>query len=138
MRKGEGKGREGGETYANSFLCQNGRVQKPHLKGVKAFNPSLYLSLHKLNHPAPLLLIVSSACWNQITTLPSQDHQNYVGRDSKLGPVIVSLKMEEDYQGSLARVLIRTQKETVYKIIPSSQLSAAKIEPEDYIKVSTE
>lgn len=66
-----------------------------------------------------------------------QDHQNYITRDTKKGPIILSLKQEEDYQGNLARVLIRTQKETVYKLIPSSQLPAGttKVEPEDYIKV---
>ncbi len=70
-----------------------------------------------------------------IRLISLQDHQNYIGRDHKHGPVIVSLKLEEDYQGTLARVLLRTQKETIYKILPSSQLPSRKMEPEDYVKV---
>lgn len=66
-----------------------------------------------------------------------QEHQNFITRDSRHGTVILSLKHEEDYQGVLARVLLRTQKETIYKIIPSSQLQMPirKIDPENYIKV---
>lgn len=66
-----------------------------------------------------------------------QEHQNYITRDSKMGPVILSLKLEEDYQGMLARVLLRTQKETIYKILPSAQMPNRRIEPEEYIKVSS-
>jgi hypothetical protein len=67
--------------------------------------------------------------------MSSQEHHNYITRDTKRGPVMLSLKLEQDYQGTLARVLIRTQKETIYKILPSSQLPSTKLEPEDYIRV---
>ncbi len=62
-----------------------------------------------------------------------QEHQNYIGRDAKLGPVVASLKREVDYQGSLVRVIYRTQKDTVYRNINTSQMQPK--EPEEYIRV---
>jgi len=64
-----------------------------------------------------------------------QEHQNYIGRDSKVGPVLLSMMFDEDYQGTIVRALLRTQKETVYKVFSQSQLPE-HMEPEDYIRVS--
>ena len=36
-----------------------------------------------------------------------QDHRNYIARDSKIGPVLLSVKTEEDYQGTMMRALLR-------------------------------
>ena len=36
-----------------------------------------------------------------------QDHRNYIARDSKVGPVLLSVKTEEDYQGTMMRALLR-------------------------------
>ena len=36
-----------------------------------------------------------------------QVHSNYIGRDSKVGPVLFSLMFDEDYQGTIIRALLR-------------------------------
>lgn len=62
-----------------------------------------------------------------------RDHRNYIARDSKVGPVLLSVKTEEDYQGTMMRALLRTQKATYYNTIPMSQLPS-QMEPEEIIK----
>ena len=63
-----------------------------------------------------------------------QEHANYVTRDSKVGPMLFSIKTEQDYQGTFYRALLRTQKMTFYKIMQKANLPD-HMEPEDFIKV---
>lgn len=63
-----------------------------------------------------------------------QEHANYISRDSKVGPVLLSIKTEQDYQGMLYRAVLRTQKTTFYKVMPKSTIPE-HMEPEDFIKV---
>ena len=69
-----------------------------------------------------------------IFCLFSQEHANYITRDSKVGPILLSIKTEQDYQGTFYRALVRMQKVTFYKVMQKVNLPD-HMEPEDFIKV---
>lgn len=48
--------------------------------------------------------------------------------------MLLSLKTEQDYQGTFYRALLRTQKMTFYKVMQKANLPD-HMEPEDFIKV---
>jgi hypothetical protein len=63
-------------------------------------------------------------------------HKNYMGRDSRVGPVLFSMVKDEDYRGTNMRLILRTQNDTVYRIVPESQLYHMK-EIEDVIRFTS-
>jgi hypothetical protein len=48
--------------------------------------------------------------------------------------MLLSIKTEQDYQGTFYRALLRTQKMTFYKVMQKANLPD-HMEPEDFIKV---
>ncbi|XP_064384734.1 rap1 GTPase-activating protein 1-like isoform X3 [Halichondria panicea] len=62
-----------------------------------------------------------------------QEHSNYIARDPNVGPVLLSIKFEKDYQGTQVRAILRTQSDTIYKVFPDSQL-LSNLDIPDYIR----
>ena len=102
-----------------------------HSTSVQSSMGSIEFSIH-----IPITTLVLLAMKSPIVIMMSfsQEHANYISRDSKVGPVLLSIKIEQDYQGTLYRALLRIQKKTFYKVMQKANLPD-HMEPEDFIKV---
>eukprot|EP00731_Ephydatia_muelleri_P015189 Em0008g909a len=65
----------------------------------------------------------------------AKDHRNYVGRDGKVGGLLLSILFDEDQTNKTAsiRMLYRTHKESIHRLVPTTQLSEQQ-DPEHYMK----